>query len=554
MMVFKRLDMGMVGFWTAVVACCGLALAHGVKASSDLLWPWDWDLYRNVGQAQAMVDGHWFADPIYAGAYAWCNPLGPALVACLSRLAGCEIPLLYARAGAYLNILGPLLFVFLVKQLTDRWTAIAALLALLMIVSRDYHLLAGATYSPWLFSSVFAQAGFYGTLLLYIRAVRTEKRRTFLGTGVLWGLTFLCHTAPAVVLGLIMFAHALVRSFTPSAEGRRTQAWLRFGGMAFVAFVVGLPFTWPILVRYHLKIVNPGPILWTYGVLDLDHHRILLRMLLKRHVLLSALGLLAFCRLRQPKPLGRALVLLWLLSSAGMLGFDYLGQWLAKYGVEILRPVPSCHFLFYLKAVEAVLFGRGLMAVCSAILAGVTYMAGLVKRPGGRQRAPGWVNRVIRGAAVTGIFLVAYPGYGTQADFVDRRRESLQTDPCRIAAYSWICSNTRPDNVFLTAGYEMDICVVYPAARKLVATSRPFSNPYLDWQTRDRDSRLMLEHLRGGQYAAFLALASQYGVGYFLTSLVSDRSLISPATTPFLRESFVSGDITIYEVRWLSGS
>ena len=89
-----------------LAACLGL----GVSRTAGLAWPHDADLYRNMAQAQTMVDGDWFADPFYRGEKAWYNPLTPAVIAVLHRITGIAIPRLYAQAGAVFNLAVPAAF------------------------------------------------------------------------------------------------------------------------------------------------------------------------------------------------------------------------------------------------------------------------------------------------------------------------------------------------------------------------------------------------------------------------------------------------------------
>jgi hypothetical protein len=104
------------------------ALAIAVALTHDLTWPYDIDFQREIAQAQVLVDGAWSSEPFYLGERLWYPPLGPALVAALARLTGLPVPLVSARAGAYVNFLAPLFLYLLARRLFGRVAGLAAVL------------------------------------------------------------------------------------------------------------------------------------------------------------------------------------------------------------------------------------------------------------------------------------------------------------------------------------------------------------------------------------------------------------------------------------------
>jgi hypothetical protein len=66
--------------------------------------------------------------------------------------------------------------------------------------------------------------------------------------------------------------------------------------------------------------------------------------------------------------------------------------------------------------------------------------------------------------------------------------------------------------------------IVPPAGRKVVATNRFFSNPYVDWVARDADRTRMFDQLKRRDIDGFRALADTYRVRFVL--LTRDRSAI----------------------------
>ena len=180
-----------------LLACLWL----GARTTAGLTWPHDVDLYRNIAQAQTIVDGAPFADPYYRGEKAWYNPLTPALVAGLSRLTGLDVPRLYAQSGAYLNLLVPLSLYALAHALFGRGAAVAATIYVVFLGHPEEPGWMRPMYAPWLFAGTFGQCFFYLGLAAYGRARKRQARAWFVAAGVLLGLAFLSHAAPALVLG-----------------------------------------------------------------------------------------------------------------------------------------------------------------------------------------------------------------------------------------------------------------------------------------------------------------------------------------------------------------
>src|SRR5947209_973037 len=108
------------------------------------------------------------------------------------------------QAGAYLNLFAAITFYILVTHLFGRLVALAAAAAFLFAPIGDAPSWAAATYSPWIFSQNLAQGFFYLTLLAFFKAVGSQQWRWHFIVGILLGVTFLGHTAPAVILGTII--------------------------------------------------------------------------------------------------------------------------------------------------------------------------------------------------------------------------------------------------------------------------------------------------------------------------------------------------------------
>src|SRR5580692_9554213 len=98
-------------------ALIALAFILAVRATVGLEWPCEDDFFRDMGGAQAILDGYAGSDPAYLGEVAWFNPLQPTLFALLTLVTGLPLHVAYARLGPFVNLLGPIGFFLLARQL-----------------------------------------------------------------------------------------------------------------------------------------------------------------------------------------------------------------------------------------------------------------------------------------------------------------------------------------------------------------------------------------------------------------------------------------------------
>jgi hypothetical protein len=452
----------------AAILACLIGFWYGWRATRDLDWPPDFDLYRDISIAQTMLDGGGLADPAYPGEQLWYNPLVPAVVAGISRLTSWPVPVAYARVGAYLNLLAPLCFYLMVAYLfKDRLVAFTSMLAFLFVTCQHPASRACATYSPWLFTGNFAQAGFYLTLTLYERAWRHDRRRDFLFVGLMLGITFLGHTAPALLLGGIIALHtgltALQRLDRTLSSSHLHEAIIRLGIVTGAMLAVGSPYLRTIWGHYQLRILNPDPSSWVFSELEIGNIATLSRanLSLPNLVALAGGGLLW----ARPRDRASHLLTLWLLTCLGFIGLDYLAQLGSRLDISSLRIVPSIHFLFYLKALVSALFGYGLFALVRFTLEFGKYLS-----PCLRGRLQGSLQvKMERAALVLLVVAAALWGYGPfirQPAFNEMcERARTVISPGWRKAYTWIREHTSPSDVFLAPPY-FGLHIVTPAGRK----------------------------------------------------------------------------------------
>jgi hypothetical protein len=475
------------------------ALYQGIRTTESLSWPPDVDLYRDIAQAQTMADGHLLADPFYRGETIWYNPLVPFLVAQASRLTGLPVHTAYTRAGAYLNLLAPIAFFLLVGALFGRLAAAVATLDFLFLRDPGDPAWLSPSYSPWLYSPGFVQGLFFLGILAYRAARASGAGRGYVLAGALLGLTFLGHTAPALVLGaVILWCWVL-----PAKEGGEKRLGAMGRGHALLlgtALIVATPFLWSILFHYHLHVLNPTPLAWLWpplaeqgaaGVLDLGSWPE------AAAALVGVVWLVA----RGDRPGESRLIVAWAVVASALFLYTLAGSSLLRAGFAVPM-VPPHHFLFSLKALESVLVGYGL----STLLVAAGRHLDVTALRGGK----GEVALLLSLALGVGI---AYPGYLGREAYVMARRQAEKDDAkiTREEARDWIRAHTGPDDVFLAAD-DIALIVVGAAGRKSVALDPYFSNPYVDWKHR-RDARnAMVAALESGGEGPFAALARDFGV------------------------------------------
>src|SRR5581483_9278830 len=340
--------------------------------------------------------------------------------------------------------------------------------------------------------------------------------------GAALGVTFLVHTAPAITGGLVIVAYALVEA--RSGEGVDRPA-LRVALALAVAFLVSLPFSFEILWHYHLKIVNPFPSNSPSDLLDLNELPGLARRLATLPSLVAVAALVV--RARAGVDRGTRLLFVWLGVIAAALAAHMAAIVLAKAHVELPAIVPPFHFFFYLMTILAIAFGIGVRDA--------------VVRVASARWRPVLVCAMALAAVAAGV-----RSYLTREDFTGVRQEATAMG-ARYAPdlIGWIRAHTSPHDVFLCAD-DASMYLVTPAGRKVVAINRYFSNPYVDWTTRDADRARMFHALERADVAGFAAIARSYDVRFVVLSL--DRTTewlraagLRPSDLPAIDEATLAG-------------
>ena len=432
------------------------------------------------------------------------------------------------RLGSYLNMLVPMTFFALALVLAGTRAALPATAGFLFIVGSGVPDYIAATYSPWLLPLTFAQALCYAALysIHALHSSRTPLRQHAIA-GLLLGLTFLGHTAPALLIGTVLVLTMWLRTRSELTIGRASGL---VGTTILCALVVSAPLLYFIGGKYLFRVVNWYPNTSPYGRLDPNELLGLVRDLLSVPVVMGAAGGIATAWRRRKQAAGRIMIV-WLLCCLGFIAYHWLTILAGKAGIRLHSIVPSFHFLFYLYAWLAVGFG-GAVAFAGRWMAGRIRTASLTRRPL-IHLEPVLVR------CITAIFVAAYwPAYTAGGRKV--REEALRLRSLvAVDAWEWIQHNTLPSHVFLSTDH-MSLFVVNPAGRKVVATDRYFSSPYVDWDVRDRDRTAMFEFLEAHDRPGFEAVALRYGVQFVIWS--DDTSVLSRGSLGMRVRPGVSGN------------
>jgi hypothetical protein len=532
-----------------LILLCAFTLFKGIQTTGDLHWPYDVDQLRELGMAQSVLDHRYGTDHLYAGETIWYNPLSSTLAATVSHVAGVPPHLVVTRAGPYLNLLAPIAFYILLLSLFDHWVALAATAAFLFAPIGDAPSWAAASYSPWIFSQNLAQGFFYLAVASYAKALRSRSWRWHVITGILLGITFLGHTAPAVILGIIMLVAALAngiahcgRSLVSLLNAKELRGLL----IAFcVAFIVSLPFTFSILFHYHLRVVNPVPSNWVYPPLASNKLGRFLRSGLSWFVLVATVGFVNTTVARSLRP-RKILLLTWVGVCYLELALNEVQQ-LISPNLHLMF-VPAHHFLFYLQAVGDIFFGAGLVFT-SRFLADLLpkFFVKIAARPEQEYPIPR-SKRIVLSLGVVCFVALAFPSYVKRFDFTTARDQAIgfQERKAYIDAYYWILSHTNPGDVFLSLTGDLDLSIVGPADRKVVVTCQPeFSNPYVAWKPRAQTASYIVDKLAYAVPDAPAALSENH-VNYIITSPIEQ---FDHWPFSFLSNEFAESDVAIYRVR-----
>jgi len=497
----------------AVAVACALA----IRATHALTCPPESDHYRDAGTAQAILDGSMGKDVAYRGAPQWYPPLIPALAAVTSYVTS-ESPLaVYARYGTYLNLAGPVAFYLFGFCLFGAWPAFFALVGYLFVGNWSEPSWGQASYSPWMWPFVTAQAFTFATAACWLRALRTHRFGWDIATAILLGLTFLAHPTAALILAVSM-ATLTVAQVLRSPKSSREHRWRSLAIIAAISLTIASSYLVPLITSYHLTVVNVVP----NRFVGLWGRQILAAQTTWRTVG-ALLGLFAIWRLHSQQGALRAesagVVTTLTAVAAFLFVYGFVVQELEPHGIQLPLPVPAFHFHYYLTAFEALLFGvgfwYGLPLVARAVSTRLPFISAANLR----------LKPAVLLILPVALAIAHLRGYLDRDDLVHWPAQAriLGANQVRGNLYRWARTQLSDHDVVLTDDF-YGLFAVIAAGRHVVTADLAMVSPYVDAEQRRRDRTAMFESLCGQASTTSAAVFARYGVTY-VTALPSREKL-----------------------------
>lgn len=493
------------------------AFVFQYSSTAGITVPAEEDFYRDLGAANGLLRELSARDPNLLGEVRWYNPLIPGIIAVISMISGASAFDLYAHAGVFLNLLGPIALFLFTARLWSLQAACFTLVAYLFLGPHDQLTSRYVTYSPWPWPYNFSQGPALLTLLALQWACRGERWLAFFVSGILLGLTFLSHTAPAAIIALatvLLCAWlALTGTWTVSVS------MLRLLTVGVTSLLVAAPLLLPLLLQYRFHTLNTAPA--QFASLYVGE---VARMTINGKNLIAIPTLVIMCLalvLRRPvrdaRNIDISLFIAFAAASGSLFGYGMAAELLRSKGLDLPVLVPTFHFHLYVMLCLYIAFGIG--------------MAWLLGRAPGGERLRGLATP----ALVMAMIAFAWPGYSGNLDttrFVKNARMLAQRHELK-ALYDWCLASSDPDDVFLADDWFGQYSIG-AAGRKLVVLDPIFTSPYVDHAARAEDRRAMFDAIARGDEQTFNRLADQYRIRYVLAV---DNAMLSGLYTDQLTDT-----------------
>ncbi|HXB42835.1 MAG TPA: hypothetical protein VNV85_02210 [Puia sp.] len=508
-------------FLIAFLIMLSVAFIQCYKTTHDLHWSLDADFYRDMAYIQGILEGHFGKDPNISGAYLWYNPLLVSIEALIAKISGLPINEVVMQSGTYLNLLAPLAFFIMLSVLFDFKIALASSLSFLFLASGNIPGFDAATYSPWLYPVCFNQFLFYLNIILCYKAFSAQKYFWFILLGASIGINFLGHTAPALIMILIMASIQSQRIFQSLKE--KTYAllkkYLMQGVVTFLFFVIAsFPLLYFIIGKYHLQFKNRFPFEYVDTIFIWHNIADMIKVNFSVSFIIAVIGFIWFYRnFRQA--LLRKIILNWLFIAVIMFIYSTIVASADRhFNIHLPGTVPSFHYFYYLKALQSVFFGFGFLFLIRVLYSWIdNFFHRKIKI-----FANGKYTNEVLILAVLLYAAINLPSYINRFDFVYYREQILikEKEKDRIDAYHFIVQNIPSDKVILCEAGDPSLFPVMPTGRKMVSIGISYSNPYVDFGSRETDRNNMILFLKTGQPLSAKGLFDAYHVSFVLLSNV----------------------------------
>ena len=512
-------------YWLACIVMLLVAMVQCYRTIHDLHWANEPDFDRDIAYIRTTLNGHYGLDANYAGQYMWYNPLLFLTETLIVKLTGLPINIVVARAGAFLNILGPVAFFIMVIKLFDVKIALAALLSFLFLATGNLPCWGGATYSPWLISDSFVQFLFYINVIFCYQAFSTQQYRWFLLLGASIGITFLGHSAPTILIILILiFLQAQkVIAAVRQKEFKAVRTYLLQGVVTVIPFLIcAYPFLYFVWGKYHFHFINRAILECAPGIFERKESASLIKANITFSLLIAITGAIWFYR-KYDNRLVRQIVSSWLIITVFMYMYESIVPTLDRLNIiHLPDTIPAFHYFFYLKALQSIFFAFGFIFLLQWLFNWVSVISK-------KKFNPVLSTNLFIGAVL--LYAVVYfPIYSKRTDFAESRAESIVkgNEKDKLDIYYFIEKNVPLNNVLLCE-HDLSLFPVMPTAIKMVSVETYFSNPYISYDQRESDRDAMLNYLSTAAPANAAKLFNDYKVSIVLLTNKDYAKFKSPA-------------------------
>jgi len=485
-----------------------VAFIQCYRTVHDLHWASEPDFDRDIAYIRGMLTGHYGQDPNMAGQYMWYNPLLFVCETVIVKITGLPINIVVARAGAFLNIINPIVFFIVVVKLFDYKVALASLLCFLFLVSGNLPCWGAATYSPWLISDTFVQFIFYINIYLVYKAFSTQKMLWFMILGAGVGISFLGHSAPTLIIIfmlVLMQGQKVIIAIKEKKYAMITTYFLQ-GLVTVIPFVIfAFPFLYYVYGKYQLHFINRIILQCAPGVFARKETFNLLKLNVTFSMIVSIIGLVWFYR-KFENPLIRKIVWCWLFITLVMYIYESAVPTADKIlHINLPDTIPAFHYFFYFKALQSIFFAFGFLYLFEVLV-------NRIQRFTKKTFAPRLQENLLL-LSILLCMLIYFPIYSNRYDFSVLRQQSIEkgNEKDKIDVYNFITKNVPADHVLLCE-HDLSLFPVMPTAIKMVSVETYFSNPYVSYDQRESDRNAMLSYLTTAQPDSAQKLFSEYKV------------------------------------------
>ncbi|MFI5139898.1 MAG: hypothetical protein ACHQIM_18895 [Sphingobacteriales bacterium] len=488
------------------------AFVQCYKTVHDLHWAYEPDFDRDIAYIRGMLDGHYGKDPNMAGQYMWYNPMLFWFETGVVKITGLPINVAVARAGAFLNLINPIVFFIVLVRLFDAKVALAALLSFLFLVSGNLPCWGAATYSPWLISDTFSQFLFYISIFFCYKAFSEQTLLWFIILGASLGIAFLGHSAPVFIIILIMIliqGEKVIRALFAKQYSLVGTYFLQ-GFITIIPFIIfAFPFLYYVYGKYHLHFINRIILQCAPGIFARKETFTLLKLNVTFSLLISIAGMVWFYR-KFENPVLKKIIWSWFFVTLVMYVYESIVPTADKiFHINLPDTIPAFHYFFYLKALQSVFFGFGFLFLFNLLIHKIEVVRKTAFTPG--------FSGTLLMLSILLYMLVYYPIYSNRVDFSVLRQQAIEKgkEKDKIEVYDFISKNIPLDNVMLCS-HGLSLFPVMPTGIKMVSIETYFSNPYVSYDQRESDRVEMLSYLTTGEPASAQQLFSAYKVSNVL--------------------------------------